>query len=99
MSIDARPDFGPISTDFRMEVSSSAAISHIDNYMHPQAIIVDGSKTEEEFHLRGVRQKAASLSKTVIELPENSEQTLQWITKLDAASLSGKLLTLFRNFY
>ena len=95
MLTDARPDFGPISTDYRMEVSSSAALSHIDNYMHPQAIIVDGSKTEEEFHIRGIRQKAASLHKTVVELPENSEQTLQWVTKLDAASLSGELITCF----
>lgn len=73
-----------------MEVSTSAGLSHINSYMHPQAIIVDGSKIEDDFFLRAVRQKAATLSKTVIELPENSEQTLQWITRLDAASLSGR---------
>ncbi|OAF56314.1 hypothetical protein VC83_06804 [Pseudogymnoascus destructans] len=36
---DARPDYVAESTDFRMEVSSGAALGHINNYMHPQAVI------------------------------------------------------------
>jgi hypothetical protein len=72
-----------------MEVSSGAALGHINNYMHPQAVIVDGSGTVEEYFLRGVRDRSIELGKTLIELPYNAEQSLIWLTRLDSWSLNG----------
>ncbi|OBT68630.1 hypothetical protein VE03_01664 [Pseudogymnoascus sp. 23342-1-I1] len=90
MMHDARPDYGPESTDFRMEVSSGAALGHINNYMHPQAVIVDNSGTEEEYFLIGIRDRSIELGRTLIELPDNAEQRLMWLTRLDSWSLNGK---------
>lgn len=88
--LDARPDYGPESTDFRMEVSSIAALGHINKYMHPQAVIVDNSGTEEEYFLTGIRDRSIELGRTLIELPDNAEQSLMWLTRLDSSSLNGK---------
>ena len=73
-----------------MEVSSSAGFNHINTFVNPQATILDGSGQEELWFLKGVKQKAMRLGRTVIEIPENAEQNLMWITLLDSASLSGK---------
>ena len=73
-----------------MEVSSSAGFNHINNFVHPQATIIDGSGEEELFFLKGVKDRAASVGRTVIELPTDAEQNLMWITFLDSPSLSGK---------
>lgn len=70
-----------------MEVSSSAALGHIDNYMHPQAVIIDNSGIEDEFFLKAFRERASLLGKTLIELPDDAEQSLRWITRLDSSSL------------
>ncbi|RDW80696.1 hypothetical protein BP5796_05394 [Coleophoma crateriformis] len=86
---DARPDFGPRSSEFRMTVSSSAALNHIHNFMHPQVIIIDGSGNEEAFFLKGVRDRAAVINRPIIELPKDSEQSLLWITELDCVSLEA----------
>jgi hypothetical protein len=90
-ALDARPDYGPESTDFRMEVSSGAALGHITTYMHPQAVIVDNSGTEEKYFLTGMKYRAQQLGRTLIELPNNAEQNLMWLTRLDSSSLNGKL--------
>lgn len=92
MKLDARPDYSVQSTDYRMEVSCGAALNHINNFMHPQSVIVDGSHVEDQFFLTGIRKKANSLDKTLIELPKNAEQNLMWITRLDSNSLSGTFL-------
>lgn len=73
-----------------MEVSSAAALGHINNYMHPQAIIVDNSGTEEEYFLTGIRERSIERGRTLIELPDNAEQSLIWLTRLDSSSLNGK---------
>lgn len=86
---DARPDFSTTSTDYRMEVSSSAGLQHIDNYMHPQAVIIDASGEEDDFFLRAFREKSNALKTTLIELPKNAEQDLMWLTRLDHASLQA----------
>ncbi|KAL5352237.1 hypothetical protein ACLOAV_002184 [Pseudogymnoascus australis] len=86
---DARPDYGPESTDFRMEVSSGAALGHINNFMHPQAVIVDNFATEEEYFLMGIRDRSIELGRTLIELPDNAEQRLMWLTRLDSSSLNA----------
>lgn len=71
-----------------MEVSSSAAFNHINTYIHPQATLIDGSGREESYFLKGVNDRAASLGKTIIELPENTD-SLMWIALLDSISLAG----------
>lgn len=80
-----------------MEVSSSAGLNHINNYMHPQAIIVDSSGEEEEFFLRAFRERANAMGTSLIELPKNAEESLMWLTRLDYASLSGAFLLLFNH--
>ena len=73
-----------------MEVSSSAAFNYVNTFVHPQATIVDGSGVEEVWFLKGLKERAISLGRTVIDLPEEAEHNLMWITLLDSASLSGK---------
>jgi hypothetical protein len=58
--------------------------------MHPQAVIVDASATEEDFFLAAIRVQARSMEIPVISLPANSQKQLAYITKLDSLSLSGK---------
>ncbi|KAG4030578.1 hypothetical protein MFRU_011g00370 [Monilinia fructicola] len=86
---DARPDYSLKSSDFRMEVSCSAGLNHINTFVHPQAVIIDGSKDEDDFLISAFRTRANSLDRTLIELPENTEQNLMWIVQLDSASLSA----------
>jgi hypothetical protein len=73
-----------------MQVSSSAGFSHINTYIHPQATFIDVSGQEENFFLKGIKESASNLERTIIELPENAERDLMWTTMLDSASLSGK---------
>jgi hypothetical protein len=75
-----------------MTVSVSAGYAHINNYVHPQATFIDGSGDEEIFFMKGLKKRAGDLGRTIIELPENAEQTLMWTTLLDSASLSGRFL-------
>lgn len=88
---DARPDFSPFSTSRRMETSSSAGLGHINNFLHPQAVIVDKSGLEEIWLLKSFRDRAAQLGKTLIELPKDAAQNMMWFTRLDFASLNGNL--------
>lgn len=74
-----------------MEVASSAGFNHINTFVHPQATFVDASGEEEAWFLKGVKDRAIPLGRTVIDLPENAEKNLMWITLLDSASLSGML--------
>ncbi|KAN0096443.1 hypothetical protein V8E51_015248 [Hyaloscypha variabilis] len=86
---DGRPDFSLQSTDFRMEVAASAAFNHINTFIHPQATFVDASGEEEIWFLKGIKDRAVAAGRTVIDLPENAEQSLMWITMLDSSSLSA----------
>lgn len=72
-----------------MEVSCAAAFNHITTFVHPQATLIDGSGEEELYFWKGVKDRAEILGRTVIEVPDNVEQSLMWITLLDSASLSG----------
>jgi hypothetical protein len=58
--------------------------------MHPQALIVDASPTENDYFLRAIRVQARGMGLPVIDLPQNSQKHLAYITKLDSSSLSGK---------
>jgi hypothetical protein len=91
LSTDGRPDFSLHSTDFRMEVAASAAFNHINTFIHPQATFVDASGEEEIWCLKGIKDRAVTAGRTVIDLPGNAEQNLMWITMLDSSSLSCML--------
>ncbi|KAL8738161.1 MAG: hypothetical protein Q9181_001019 [Wetmoreana brouardii] len=86
---DARPDFSPWSSDFRMEVSVSAGLGHIQTFMHPQAVITDDPSREDAFFTKGIRGKSLELGRSLIELPTNAAENLIWIARLDSASLSA----------
>jgi len=73
-----------------MEISVSAALNHINNFMHPQVVITDGSGNEELYFNKGIRRKTGFLSIPLIELPVNAGENLLWITRLDSGSLKGK---------
>jgi hypothetical protein len=57
--------------------------------MHPQACIIDGSGSEEDFLVNGIRIKATDIGQSVIELPSNAADLMMWITRLDSGSLRG----------
>ncbi|KAI1337395.1 hypothetical protein F5Y15DRAFT_417862 [Xylariaceae sp. FL0016] len=84
---DARPDYVTISTDERLENAAFRAFHHINNYMHPQAIMVDGSNNEEGFFTQAVRQHVKATGNTLIELPQKSTKSLSWMTRLDSQAL------------
>ncbi|KAK4161282.1 hypothetical protein QBC43DRAFT_99623 [Cladorrhinum sp. PSN259] len=86
---DARPDYAPISTTNRLDLSSRRALYHINNYMHPQTVFIDVSGEEEDYFLRAVRKQAPQSGIPLIELPENAYSRLGWITKLDSRSLAA----------
>lgn len=86
---DARPDFSPWSSDFRMEVSVSAALGYIQTFMHPQVIIIDDASREDGFFTKAIRAKAMEIGRSVIELPKDASENLMWITRLDSGSLAA----------
>ncbi|KAI9889529.1 MAG: hypothetical protein M1814_005223 [Vezdaea aestivalis] len=86
---DARPDFALYSTDLRMEVSVGSMMKHVEESMHPQALIIDDSGNEEPFFTKALRRKATEMEKTLIELPENASESMMWFTRLDSGSLKA----------
>ncbi|MCJ1391550.1 hypothetical protein MMC18_004414 [Xylographa bjoerkii] len=86
---DARPDYGPYSTDFRMETSVTAALQHMHNFMHPQVYIMDQASNEEVFFANAIRSNGYEAQKSVIELPTDALQRMMWITRLDYGSLQA----------
>ena len=67
--------------------------------MHPQAIIVDSTHTEEEYFLQALRDQISATRSALIELPDKPETRLAWITKLDSSALAGKQSSLTLNQY
>ncbi|KAL8885166.1 MAG: hypothetical protein Q9215_006931 [Flavoplaca cf. flavocitrina] len=86
---DARPDFSPWSSNYRMDVSVGAALGHIETFMHPQVLITDDSSREDGFFTKAIRAKAAELGKSVIELPKDATEKMMWIARLDSGSLAA----------
>ncbi|MCJ1399724.1 hypothetical protein MMC11_002926 [Xylographa trunciseda] len=84
---DARPDYGPYSTDSRMETSVIGALQHIHSHMHPQVYIVEQASSEEVFFTNAIRSKGYETQKSVIELPVDALPRMMWITRLDYGSL------------
>ncbi|KAF2845483.1 hypothetical protein T440DRAFT_472614 [Plenodomus tracheiphilus IPT5] len=84
---DARPDFMEYSSDIRSENAVMGAMSHIYSFLHPQAIIMDDSLSEDAFFVRGIRVKSTSLDLPLIEVPKDRVADFTWVTRLDAGSL------------
>ncbi|KAI9827153.1 MAG: hypothetical protein M1832_005289 [Thelocarpon impressellum] len=86
---DARADFAPYSSDNRLLVSVAGAMYHINEFMHPQAVIIDGSGQEDAPFLEALREKLDAMSRPLIELPDEAAESMNWITRLDSGSLSA----------
>ncbi|CAK7273791.1 hypothetical protein SEPCBS57363_005829 [Sporothrix epigloea] len=63
--------------------------AHVKLYMHPQAIVIDGTSTEEAYLQSGMRTFAGSSQTSLLELPIRGAHRLAWLAKLDSASLSN----------
>ena len=70
-----------------MESSVTAALGHIQSFMHPQVYLVGDAGSEEPFFVKAIRRKGYDTERAVIELPRDAVQRLMWITRLDYASL------------
>ncbi|KAL5115106.1 hypothetical protein ACEQ8H_007021 [Pleosporales sp. CAS-2024a] len=84
---DARPDFLEYSSDARAQAAVAEGLVHIQSMVHPQAVIVDDSLSEDDHFVRGIRSQTAVLDVTLIEVPKGKWEKFMWITRLDAASL------------
>lgn len=89
---DARPEYGPWSTDAHMEASVKAGLGHISMTLRPPVIVTRDESEEEPFFMRGIKRGAAKGFMTHISLPTRAADC-RWITDLDAFSLSGNLTT------
>jgi hypothetical protein len=85
---DGRGDYSEYSTDRRLEVSVSGAMRHINEFMHPQAIITDDSLVENAPFTRAMRTKGKEYHHPIIEVPDGAYEDFLWMTRLDAGSLS-----------
>jgi hypothetical protein len=83
---DGRPDSAEHSTEKRAELSILGAIKQINEFVNPQAIIVDGGKQEDSFFTTAMHQRAEDYAKTLITIPEKKYEDFFWITRLDADS-------------
>lgn len=85
---DARPDYGPWSTDERMENSVYAAMRFLDDYIHPKAVLTDDPSREDDFFVRAVRRKFGEVDAPLVELPTDAAERMRWITRMDSSSLA-----------
>lgn len=69
---------------------TSNHLDYINNFMHPQAIIVDSTFAEDDYFLQAARDQIRATRSALIELPDKPETRLAWIANLDAMALSGK---------
>ena len=80
-----------------MEVSVEASLEHIQNFIHPQVIIIDDPNKEDAFFVDSIRSKAVDIRKPIIELPSDATQNLMWLARLDSGSLAGLKCTVSGN--
>ncbi|RFU74523.1 glycosyltransferase 2 [Trichoderma arundinaceum] len=73
----------------KYDSNKQSLLDYINIYMHPQAIVVDTSTTEENYFLSGLRDEVRATESTLIELPERSGKRLSWFSKLDASALAA----------
>ncbi|OQO05679.1 hypothetical protein B0A48_09772 [Cryoendolithus antarcticus] len=86
---DARADYSEYSSELRLEIAVAGAMKHVNDFMHPQAIIMDDSVVEEPAFTRAMRAKGKALGRPVIEIPKAGYERFLWITRLDAGSLGS----------
>ncbi|KAI1059354.1 hypothetical protein LB507_003749 [Fusarium sp. FIESC RH6] len=86
---DARTDFASTSSEIRLRLAALRAFSYINNFMHPQAIIVDSTFAEDDYFLQAARDQIRATRSALIELPDKPETRLAWIANLDAMALSA----------
>jgi hypothetical protein len=86
---DGRGDYSEYSTDSRLETSVAGAMRHINEFMHPQAIITDDSSVEDAPFTRAVRLKGKIHNHPVIEIPQGAYEDFLWMTRLDSGSLAN----------
>ena len=86
---DARADYAEFSSDKRAEISVFGAMKHINDFMHPQAIIMDDSAVEDPFFTRAMRGKAKEIRRALIEVPDGRYEDFLWMTRLDHRSLAS----------
>ncbi|KAF4342525.1 hypothetical protein FBEOM_3552 [Fusarium beomiforme] len=86
---DARTDYASTSSELRLKLAAIRAFFYIENFMHPQAIIVDSSHSEEEYFLQAIRDQVIGTKSALIELPGKPGTRLAWISKLDASALAA----------
>ncbi|KAI4618197.1 uncharacterized protein J4E87_007865 [Alternaria ethzedia] len=84
---DARPDYTEYSTDVRAETAVTGAMSHINSFLHPQAVVIDDSMSEDAFFVRGMRSKTGALKMPLVEVPKDRLEDFAWVSRLDAGSL------------
>ncbi|KAF2240060.1 hypothetical protein EV356DRAFT_495921 [Viridothelium virens] len=86
---DARPDYSKWSTDGRMSVSVSAGLNHMNQYMHPQALFIDGSSQEDAYFSKAITTKANTYDIPIIKIPDGKLEDFRWATRLDSGSLNA----------
>jgi len=86
---DGRPDYSEYSTDTRAASAVTGALKHINNWIHPQVLIVDDPTVEDSYFGNAAKLKADSISLPIIELPAGTYSSFDWITRLDSASLGS----------
>ncbi|OBS19330.1 hypothetical protein FPOA_11054 [Fusarium poae] len=86
---DARTDYASTSSEMRLKLATLRAFYYINNFMHPQAIIVDSTFAEDDYFLKAARDQIPGTKSALIELPDRPEIRLAWISKLDALALSA----------
>ncbi|KAF1919514.1 hypothetical protein BDU57DRAFT_143804 [Ampelomyces quisqualis] len=84
---DARPDYSEYSSDDRAQSAVMGALSSFQSMLHPQAVIMDDSLSEDAFFVKGVRSTTEKLGIALIEVPKGKWENFLWITRLDAGSL------------
>jgi hypothetical protein len=86
---DARGDYAEYSSDVRAESATLGAMKHVQDYMHPQAIIIDDASKEDVFFTKAMRKRAQDYDKPLIEIPKGGYEEFMWMMNLDAASLAA----------
>lgn len=86
---DGRSDFSEYSSDKRGETAIAGAMKHINDFMHPQAIIMDDSTVEDKYFTRAMRSKAKDMGRALIEVPAGRYEQFLWMTRLDSGGLAS----------
>ncbi|PPJ50308.1 hypothetical protein CBER1_06473 [Cercospora berteroae] len=85
---DARGDYAEYSSDARVESAVRGAMKHIQEYMHPQVVVVDDGAQEEAYFTKAISTRTKDLGIPLIEIPRGKYEEWLWLTRLSAASLA-----------